>query len=47
MTKTPKEITNDILTSLRMETSPARIIIEMYLEKVIEEIKLETLQNSK
>jgi hypothetical protein len=47
MAKTPKEITNDILTSLRMDSAPERILIEMYLEKVIEQIKIETLKESK
>lgn len=47
MTKTPKQITDDILKSLRMESAPERILIEMYLEKVIDQIKAETLKELK
>ena len=47
MSKTPKEITNDILNSLRMDSAPVRVLIEMYLEKIIDQIKTETLAESK
>ena len=36
MTKTPKEMTSDILTSLRDEKNPLAILIEGYLEKCLE-----------
>jgi len=37
MTKTPKEMTNDILSSLRDENNPLAILIEGYLEKCIKD----------
>lgn len=35
--KTPKEITTDILSSLRIPNAPERILIEAYLESVIKQ----------
>ena len=35
--KTPKEITADILSSLRIPNAPERILIEAYLESVIKQ----------
>ncbi len=35
--KTPKEMTSDILSSLRDENNPLAILIESYLEKCIKD----------
>jgi hypothetical protein len=37
--KTPKEMTSDILTSLRDENNPLAILIEGYLEECIKQHK--------
>ncbi len=39
MAKTPKEMTSDILTSLRDENNPLAILIEGYLEECIKQHK--------
>ena len=37
MAKTPKEMTSDILSSLRDENNPLGVLIESYLEKCIKD----------
>lgn len=41
MLKTATEMTDDILSSLRMKNAPERILIEAYLEKCLESAKKE------
>lgn len=43
MAKTPKEITEDILSSLSMKNDPLAVLIEAYLEVVIKQIKTEAI----
>ena len=39
MLKTAVEMTDDILSSLRMKNAPERVLIEVYIEKCLESAK--------
>jgi hypothetical protein len=43
-TKTPQEMTNDILKSLRKEGAPEAILIESYLDIIIKRHRAEAVQ---
>jgi hypothetical protein len=43
MKKTPQEVADDILNSLRVPNAPERILLEVYLEKWKESIRREVI----
>jgi hypothetical protein len=44
MKKTPQEVADDILNSLRVPNAPERILLEVYLEKWKESIRREVIE---
>lgn len=44
MPKTPKEMTNDILSALRMKDAPEAILVEAYLEAMIKQHRKEAVK---
>jgi hypothetical protein len=47
MKKTPQEVADDILNSLRVPNAPERILLEAYLEKWKESIRKEVFEEVK
>lgn len=41
MIKTANQMTDDILSSIRMSNAPERVLIELYIEKCLESAKKE------
>ena len=47
MQKTPKQVADDILSSLKLPNAPERVLIEVYLEKWEESIRKKAIEEIK